>query len=634
MNFLPKKMLFFLVSTSLLFSQLILCSWKSFTKMLMHDPLALWINRKITHRLAIKEGLYNISSDTWWETQYCPLVKNLNPQKQAQEFIAILNLRNAKPQFTNQPFMLGLSSSHYQYEGHIAGASFDRWARLLKKPLSSDEGIDFWNNYKQIIDDLASINANTFRTSISWERIQPNGPDSWDQEAINHYKEIFKYMKSKGIEPLIVLHHYTIPQWFEDTVSTDNKGKRHETPFLGGFTKEDNITYFVAFAKRMYQELGDTVTYWSTCNLGYEFKAYRENQLAPGILYYIARIFYDIDPKLRSMAPFVTAYNYMNNIDASTKVDRTNLPKVDHQLLYTVYKQLSDNPNALDDATFANKEFVIDFAKRVNALAKKETLQMPLLVKKNILLAHVHIYKAFNNEYKTMRKTNKSIQKPIIGIQTTVHPIVPEGNAQSYIVAAVGNWMMNHGLYSFFTKNRFETFIPGKVNLDAYLKDANKSLDFIGINVYDRSIATSMKSKPYKETGEGKQTNTEKVYCPQAIAAAVQEVNKRLVQPLHKKTGHTIPIFITENGIAAVSNEQRNAYFASTLFTIKKLVELGYPIIGYTPWASHDNKGWAHKYENEGGYGIFAQPGILKDPEHNYFALFCKEFGELEQQNH
>lgn len=599
------------------------CSWKSFTKMMMKDPITLWMNKNKS------SGLYKISNDTWWESQYCPLIKNLNPEKQALAFINVLKEKQPQKLNTGQKlFMLGLSSSHYQYEGHIEGASFNRWAKILKKPLSEDIGIDFWNNYKQIIDDLASINANTFRMSVSWERIQPDGPNSWNQEAIDHYKEIFQYMKSKGIEPLVVLHHYTIPQWFEDMHPRDD---RHAfwfnitENFLGGFAKEGNIRYFVEFAKRMYQELGDTVMYWSTCNLGYEFKAYTENQLAPGILYYIAKEYGEIKhPYPSKDHAFKAAYNYFNK---EKKINEKH-HLLSGEQLYDIYTRLKQNPNALDKAKFADKEFIIDFPKRVDALIKKEALQMPLLVKKNILLAHVHIYKAFNQEYEIMRKTNPSLQKPVIGIQTTVHPIVPAGNPQSFVVSAVGNWMMNHGLYSFFTKNRFETFIPGKVNIDSYLEGANESLDFIGINVYDRSIAESMKSKPRKETGEGKQTNTEKVYCPQAIAAAVKEVTEKLVKPLHKKTGRNIPIFITENGIAAVSNEQRNAYFASTLFTIKTLIKIGYPIIGYTPWASHDNKGWSHKYANEGGYGIFATPGTLKDPEHNYFALFCKEFGE------
>jgi hypothetical protein len=40
-------------------------------------------------------------------------------------------------------------------------------------------------------------------------------------------------MRSQGMEPVVVLHHFVHPQWFED---------------LGGFTKEENIQHFVDFS--------------------------------------------------------------------------------------------------------------------------------------------------------------------------------------------------------------------------------------------------------------------------------------------------------------------------------------------------------------------------------------------------
>src|SRR5204863_8826149 len=54
------------------------------------------------------------------------------------------------------------------------------------------------------------------------------------------------------------------------------------------------------------------------------------------------------------------------------------------------------------------------------------------------------------------------------------------------------------------------------------------------------------------------------------------------------------PIMITENGIATSKQEskKREKFFQRTLFTIKTLIDDGYPIIGYLPWSSHDSYEW------------------------------------------
>ncbi len=168
-------------------------------------------------------------------------------------------------------FKFGLSSSAYQFEGGIGDECSTTRFNEEKGYAQPGNACDFWNNYETMIKEMAEqAHVKMFRLEILWSRIQPDEPDTFDYEALQHYKKIVKTLKKYNIEPLIVFHHYTIPSWFED---------------LGGFEKEENIKHFVNFCLKVYEELHQDVTYWSTFNAieGYAFKGYYTGDGAPGI---------------------------------------------------------------------------------------------------------------------------------------------------------------------------------------------------------------------------------------------------------------------------------------------------------------------------------------------------------------
>lgn len=508
------------------------------------------------------------SFDAEWESQY-KKQDGITPETAAQKFL------NIAP----EGFFIGPSQSHYQIEGGIGSiCSCDRFYNLVNKCTPGDS-LNFWNNPWPIIDDIAEMGASMFRISLSWERLQPDGSESWDQAAMDHYRKIVQYIKSKGIEPLVVFHHYTVPTWFEDI----------DGPFLGGFVDSKNNHYFVDFAVRVYNNLADIVTYWSTYNMGYEFKAYRENQLAPGNFYYVAKTFKEFTGK---------------------------------------------RPESLEKAVlnYAKKNFdgYEEFYATVEATIKKEALHMAHLVKANILLAHADIYEKIHELYLKKVKNGLKIPEPQIGIQVTIHPLYPHSKKSPFI-AAIGNWMLNHGFYEFFTNDVYDLHLPTKIDLHITRKNAHKTLDWVGINVYDRSIVASMK-QVYKEKEEYRKTAGDKTFCPQVMAYAVEEITNKLIKPLQKKLKRTVPIIITENGLAAKNNQQRNDFYRYTLYTIQELIKQGHPIIGYLMWSSHDNFEWGNPYKTK-PYGMFEVHGFetgnitteLKDPNHNYFVRFCRE---------
>jgi len=112
---------------------------------------------------------------------------------------------------------------------------------------------DFWNLYREDIERAKKMGSNSFRLSLEWSRLQPNGPEQrfLDAEAVKRYHAILDCLEDHGMDPFFSLHHYVHPQWFEN---------------LGGFEKLENIKYFVEYCIAAFREFGSRVTYWATFN--------------------------------------------------------------------------------------------------------------------------------------------------------------------------------------------------------------------------------------------------------------------------------------------------------------------------------------------------------------------------------
>ncbi len=73
-------------------------------------------------------------------------------------------------------------------------------------------GIDFYHTYKEDLALLAELGLKTFRTSIAWSRIFPNGDELEPNEAgLQFYDALFDEMNRLGLEPMITISHYEMP---------------------------------------------------------------------------------------------------------------------------------------------------------------------------------------------------------------------------------------------------------------------------------------------------------------------------------------------------------------------------------------------------------------------------------------
>ena len=109
---------------------------------------------------------------------------------------------------------------------------------------------DHYHRYEEDFDLLTAMNMNTYRLSLEWSRIEPQ-QGQWDTAEVQHYREYLASLRKRRIEPVVTLFHFTLPVWFSE---------------MGGFEKRSNVRYFVAFAKRIVQELGKDFRFIITIN--------------------------------------------------------------------------------------------------------------------------------------------------------------------------------------------------------------------------------------------------------------------------------------------------------------------------------------------------------------------------------
>lgn len=161
-------------------------------------------------------------------------------------------------------FKFGASTSALQTEGSgtEGGRGKSTWDFMIEAS-KGRKGADSYNMYMEDVKLLKNMGMNSYRFSIAWPRILPNGTEEdgpINQEGIDFYNKFIDALVAEGIEPVITLFHFDLP------VALQNK--------YHGFMNSQIIEDFTKYAEICYANFGDRVKLWSTINEPFVFGSF------------------------------------------------------------------------------------------------------------------------------------------------------------------------------------------------------------------------------------------------------------------------------------------------------------------------------------------------------------------------
>lgn len=159
----------------------------------------------------------------------------------------------AEPRPFPPGFLLGCATAAHQVEGGLDN-DWSRWERdhpeAIADGSASGPACDHYARYREDLESLAASHQNAHRFSVEWARVEPE-EGRFDPGAIAHYADVVRTCRRLGMEPVVTLHHFTLPRWLADQ---------------GGVTAPAAPRLFARYAALCAEALGDGVTWWVTVN--------------------------------------------------------------------------------------------------------------------------------------------------------------------------------------------------------------------------------------------------------------------------------------------------------------------------------------------------------------------------------
>jgi beta-glucosidase len=174
-------------------------------------------------------------------------------------------------------FELGVATASYQIEGAVneGGRGPSIWDTFSHTPgrvaggETGDVACDHYHRYAQDVALMRDLGVDSYRFSVAWPRIQPEGRGAANREGLAFYDRLVDALLEQGIAPAATLYHWDLPQALEDG---------------GGWRSRDTAQRFAEYAALVNDHLGDRVQRWITLNEPWcsSFLGYASGRHAPG----------------------------------------------------------------------------------------------------------------------------------------------------------------------------------------------------------------------------------------------------------------------------------------------------------------------------------------------------------------
>jgi beta-glucosidase len=158
-------------------------------------------------------------------------------------------------------FLWGVATAAYQVEGGWQAdgkgpSVWDVYANVDRMAAGGETANVALNMYDraQYLEDIAllkDLGVNAYRFSLNWPRILPDGVGTPNQKGVDYYRRLIADLKTAGIEPLVTLYHWELPQALAER---------------GGWANREIVGWFRHYAGVVFDNLGQDVNLFLALN--------------------------------------------------------------------------------------------------------------------------------------------------------------------------------------------------------------------------------------------------------------------------------------------------------------------------------------------------------------------------------
>jgi beta-glucosidase len=175
-------------------------------------------------------------------------------------------------------FRWGVATSAYQIEGAVRADGRGRsiWDTFCDRTGTIADGssgaiaCDHYNRWESDLDLMQTLGIRSYRFSIAWPRVLPEGSGSVNRRGLGFYDRLVDGLLARGISPVATLYHWDLPQDLQSR---------------GGWQNRDSAGWFSGYATVVFAALGDRVDSWLTINEAKVIaqQGYMYGRMAPGM---------------------------------------------------------------------------------------------------------------------------------------------------------------------------------------------------------------------------------------------------------------------------------------------------------------------------------------------------------------
>ncbi|XP_059665437.1 beta-glucosidase 24-like [Cornus florida] len=474
-------------------------------------------------------------------------------------------------------FVFGTSSSAYQYEGAVENRgkniwdSFTRIPGKIKDGSNGDIAVDSYHKFEEDVACMKRMGVDAYGFSISWSRILRGGnlSEGVSSEGIKYYKNLIKKLLDNGIEPVVTLFHWDLPQPLENA--------------YGGFLSHKIVADFCIYADFCFKTFGDQVKNWVTLNEPscYSSGGYATGSLAPGR-----------GASAQGHATVSLAPGHVSSLPRHSNMGI--IPPTWGR--YTSWQPSCNNGGD-------------------KGIELGDSGTEPYLVTHHQLLAHAAAVKLYREKYQASQKGKIGIKLMVVWMEPLTES---KGNRDAALRALdfLYGWFMDpltNGDYPHSMRTRVGNRLPKFSSIESMM--VKGSFDFIGLDYYTARYAANEPNctgKPSYLTDSGAQLLTERNGIPIGPKAGsdwlyVYEKGIWDILLYTKRKYNNPLVYVTENGVdeaneptlslpQACIDIHRIDFHYKHLCFVKRAIEDGANVKGYFAWSLMDNFEWSEGF--------------------------------------